>query len=110
MVLTYLLADAKAALFTNADADFLPLTIYTLHWNIETAHYEQKAFWALGDYRLRSKVGIERLVNLLTINEQIQQFDENMRLSRTKLLKLSTIQELLSVLLCNFSNLLIYSF
>ena len=31
------------------------------------AYYEQKTFWALGDYRLRSKVGIERLVNLLTL-------------------------------------------
>ena len=61
------LADAKAALFANADADFLPLTIYGLRWNIETAYYEQKTFWALGDYRLRSKVGIERPVNLLTL-------------------------------------------
>ena len=61
------LADAKAALFANADADFLPLTIYGLRWNIETAYYEQKTFWALGDYRVRSKVGIERLVNLLTL-------------------------------------------
>jgi len=61
------LSDAKAALFANADADFLPLTIYALRWNIETAYYEQKTFWALGDYRLRSKVGIERLINLLTL-------------------------------------------
>ena len=61
------LADAKAALFANADADFLPLTIYALRWNIEVSYYEQKTFWALGDYRLRSKVGIERLVNLLTL-------------------------------------------
>ena len=61
------LADAKAALFANADTDFLPLTIYSLRWNIETAYYEQKTFWALGDYRVRSKVGIECLVNLLTL-------------------------------------------
>ena len=61
------LADAKAALYAKADPDLLPLTIYALRWNIETAYYEQKTFWALGDYRLRSKVGIERLVNLLTL-------------------------------------------
>ena len=61
------LADGKAALFANADADFLPLTIYSLRWSIETSYYEQKTFWALGDYRVRSKVGIERLVNLLTL-------------------------------------------
>ena len=61
------LADAKAALYAKAAPDLLPLTIYSLRWNIETAYYEQKTFWALGDYRLRSKVGIERLVNLLTL-------------------------------------------
>ena len=61
------LADAKAALYAKADPDFLPLTIYSLRWEIETAYYEQKTFWALGDYRLRSKVGIERLINLLTL-------------------------------------------
>ena len=61
------LADAKAALFANTDVDFLPLTIYGLRWNIEVSYYEQKTFWALGDYRVRSKAGIERLVNLLTL-------------------------------------------
>ena len=61
------LADAKAALYANADADFLPLTIYALRWDIESAYYEQKTFWAFGDYRLRSQAGIERLVNLLTL-------------------------------------------
>ena len=45
----------------------LPLTIYGPRWNIETAHYEQKTFWAFGDCRLRSQVGIERLLNLLTL-------------------------------------------
>ena len=58
---------SKAALYAKADPDFLPLTIYSLRWEIETAYYEQKTFWALGDYRLRSKVGIERLINLLTL-------------------------------------------
>ena len=48
-------------------------------------------------------------VNNLTINEQIRQFDENTRLTRTKLLKLSVIQGLSTGLLCDFSNLLIDS-
>ena len=61
------LTDAKAALYAKADPDLLPLTIYSLRWNIETAYYEQKTFWALGDYRLRSGIGIERLINLLTL-------------------------------------------
>ena len=30
------------------------MTIYSLRWNIETAYYEQKTFWALGDYPMQS--------------------------------------------------------
>ena len=51
----------------KADIDFLPLTIYSMRWSIEVAYYEQKKFWALGNYMLRSKIGIERLTNLLTL-------------------------------------------
>ena len=60
-------SDAKAAAFAQSDPDFLPLTIYTLRWNIEVSFYEQKTFWAFSDYRLRSHTGIERLVNLLSL-------------------------------------------
>lgn len=60
-------SDESAAVFALADTNFLPLTIYALRWNIETAFYEQKTFWALEDYRLRSQTGIERLLNLLTL-------------------------------------------
>ena len=59
--------DSGAAAFAKADTNYLPLTIYALRWNIEVSYYEQKTFWALGDYRLRSQAGIERLVNMLTI-------------------------------------------
>jgi len=38
-----------------------------LRWNIEVAYYEQKKFWSFGTYMLRSKVGIERLTNLLSV-------------------------------------------
>ena len=60
-------ADERVASFAKADSNFTPLTIYALRWNIEVAYYEQKTFWALGDYRLRSHTGMERLVNLLTL-------------------------------------------
>ena len=60
-------SDERAASFAQADSNFMPLTIYTLRWNIEVSYYEQKTFWALGNYRLRSQTGIERLVNLLTL-------------------------------------------
>ena len=57
----------RAALFAKTDIQFLPLTIYSLRWNIEVAYYEQKKFWSFGAYMLRSKVGIERLTNLLSV-------------------------------------------
>ena len=57
----------KASLFAKADIHFLPLTIYSMRWHIEVAYYEQKKFWSFGAYMLRSKVGIERLTNLLTV-------------------------------------------
>ena len=60
-------SDERAASFARADNNLIPLTIYALRWNIEVAYYEQKTFWALGDYRLRSQTGMERLVNLLTL-------------------------------------------
>ena len=43
---------------------FLPLACYTPRWNIEISYYESKTFWSLEEYRVRSREGIERLVNL----------------------------------------------
>ena len=43
---------------------FLPLACYLLRWDIEVSYYESKAFWSLEEYRVRSREGIERLVNL----------------------------------------------
>lgn len=60
-------SSGKSLLYAQTDINFLPLTIYSLRWNIEVAYYEQKKFWSLSDYMLRSKVGIERLINLLTL-------------------------------------------
>ena len=57
----------KASLFAKSDVQFLPLTVYSMRWSIEVAYYEQKRFWSLGNYMLRSKIGIERLTNLLTL-------------------------------------------
>ena len=38
----------KASLFAKSDISFLPLTVCSLRWHIETAYYEQKKFWSLG--------------------------------------------------------------
>ena len=43
---------------------FLPLACYSPRWNIEVSYYESKTFWSLEEYRVRSREGIERLVNL----------------------------------------------
>lgn len=43
---------------------FLPTACYSLRWNIEISYYEGKTFCSLEEYRVRSRVGIERLVNL----------------------------------------------
>ena len=40
---------------------------YSQRWNIEINYYEHKIFWSLGDYRVRSKQGIENLVNLINV-------------------------------------------
>ena len=41
-----------------------PLKLYKLHWGIETNYYEQRMFWELGSYKVRTKTAIEHLLNL----------------------------------------------
>ena len=45
---------------------YIPLFFYEFRWNIETSYYEQKTFWSLCSYMVRSRSGIERpqLTNL----------------------------------------------
>ena len=62
-----LLSNVSTRYFYIADKMFLPLCIYSLRWSIETSFYELKTFWSFSNYRLRSRVGIERLVNLQSI-------------------------------------------
>ncbi len=57
----------KALHYAETNSSLLPLAIYALRWHIETAYYEQKKFWSLGNYMLRSRDGIECLLNLLTL-------------------------------------------
>lgn len=46
---------------------FIPLLLYVYRWNIEVSYYEQKTFWSLCIYMVRSRKGIEMLVNLINI-------------------------------------------
>ena len=47
---------------------YVPLFVYSFRWNIEVSYYEQKNFWSLSAYMIRSKKGIETLVNLINIS------------------------------------------
>ena len=61
------LRNERALAYARHSLSLLPLTIYSMRWAIEVSYYEQKQFWALGDYMLRTRNGIERLVNLQTL-------------------------------------------
>lgn len=41
--------------------------IYRIYWNIEAVFYQQKTFWSLGNYMVRSKEDINKYVNLLGV-------------------------------------------
>ena len=45
-----------------------PLYLYRFRWNIEVMFYELKNFWSFGNYMLRSKIGIENLINIISIS------------------------------------------
>ena len=49
-------------------SEYMPLFWYSLRWNIEVSYYEQKTFWSLCSYMVRSCHGIEVLVNLINIS------------------------------------------
>ncbi len=50
--------------YGEENTQFLPIACYSPRWNIEVSYYESKTFWSLEEYRVRSREGIERLVNL----------------------------------------------
>ena len=42
--------DAQA--YISINADFVPLAIYSLRWEIETSYLELKSFWAFREYKV----------------------------------------------------------
>jgi hypothetical protein len=46
---------------------YIPLFLYAFRWEIEVGYYVQKTFWSLCSYMIRSRKGIELLVNLINI-------------------------------------------
>ena len=51
----------------SAWMNYIPLFLYSFRWNIEIGYYEQKTFWSLCSYMVRSRRGIEMLVYLINI-------------------------------------------
>ena len=51
----------------SSHMQYIPLFLYAFRWNIEVGYYEQKTFWSLCSYMVRSRKGIEMLVNLINI-------------------------------------------
>lgn len=41
--------------------------VYKMRWNIEVMFYQQKLFWSFGTYMVRSKVAIEKYINLIGV-------------------------------------------
>ena len=56
--------ESMALSLVRCDPMFTALALYLLRWGIEVTFYELKTFWGFNDYRLRSKSGIEALLNL----------------------------------------------
>lgn len=51
----------------NDHMQYIPLFLYSFRWNIEISYYEQKTFWSLCSYMVRSCKGIEMMVNLINV-------------------------------------------
>ena len=51
----------------SKDMEYFPMRLYDMRWNIEVGYYEQKTFWDLSRYMVRSKMGIERMLNLINV-------------------------------------------
>ena len=61
--------QAKAPLNQTGSSwmQYIPMFLYSFRWSIEVSYYEQKEFWSLCSYMVRSRKGIEMLVNLINI-------------------------------------------
>jgi len=47
---------------------YIPLFLYRFRWGeIENSYYEQKTFWSLCNYMVRSRKGIEMMINLINV-------------------------------------------
>ena len=68
-------AEALADIFSAHHLDgkysqhpwLLPLYLYSIRWKIEVMFYELKTFWSFGRYMIRSKIGVENFVSIISL-------------------------------------------
>ncbi|MDO4975377.1 MAG: transposase [Alphaproteobacteria bacterium] len=65
------IAEEEAKKFVNTNSNFIIYAIYKERWKIETTFYQQKKFWGIDKYMVRSFVGIENIVNILNLTYAI---------------------------------------
>ena len=62
-----MLGSEETQALVRSNNVFLSFAIYQFRWAIENTYYELKIFWNFSGYMLRSKTGIESLLNLQNI-------------------------------------------
>ena len=107
-------ADKTTYSYGAENVFYLPLAWYGLRWNIEVSYYEGKTFWSMEEYRIRSKEGIERLVNLISLSYSAmtllpysdETFSEYQSASAQETRYEIGQQIQASIILCSFGNFL----
>ena len=62
-----LITDSTANAIGTEIKELLCFCAYSFRWNIEIVFQEQKRFWGLCDYKVRTEQGIESLINLQSV-------------------------------------------
>ena len=74
---------------------YIPLFLYSCSWNIEISYYELKIFWSLCSYMVRSRKGIEMLINLINISYSAMKLlpyvDDNLPATEIKVFRISDL-------------------
>lgn len=60
--------DVQKSKYDNSNLNQIPLSAYSIRWNIEVIFYQHKFFWSFGNYMVRNKDAIEKYVNLLSVS------------------------------------------
>jgi len=63
-----LCADETIRAYGKENRLYLPLAWDGVRWNIEISYYEGKTFWFMEEYRIRTRKGTERLINLISLS------------------------------------------